>query len=414
MDFTQINSLFSDIGEIPKYVNKEYVEINDQNNGNYNTTVKFSTRNLMNDLCDFANSYILIDGRIEKTGGADYDANTDVAIKNGSNSLVQSCIVKINGTEIDHPTHNYLTFTVSNLLEYSDDFSRSIGEQYGYAKDAGATTANNTGHTKRKLFRGVVANGGFNMRVCLPLQYLSTFFRSLNFPLVNCELQLEINFRRDNSILRAAAIQAANAPQFTITNTQLVVPVVKLDANSNKKFYSLLQKGFKKSVNWGKQEVVEVAGDSTGQINYMVHSSFESIRRLIVLAIPEANWDNQTNVELPSTTITNVNVLLDGRIFYPRNITTDHQAYELLKEHFNNGGVDKNTGSQIGFNEWKTNYKIYALDLSRQEQLERDPRKSQEVRFKGTLPAGNHKLIFILEKDKETVLNFSQSTVKVY
>ena len=63
---------------------------------------------------------------------------------------------------------------------------------------------------------------------------------------------------------------------------------------------------------------------------------------------------------------------------------------------------------------FKENYKMIAIDLSKQQALDADPRAIQQINFTANLDrAGNTRIYFILEEAKETVLDFSQGTVKV-
>ena len=63
---------------------------------------------------------------------------------------------------------------------------------------------------------------------------------------------------------------------------------------------------------------------------------------------------------------------------------------------------------------FKDNYKIIAVDLSKQQALDADPRTIQQINFTGNLDrAGNTRIYFIVEEASETVMDFSQETVKV-
>ena len=58
---------------------------------------------------------------------------------------------------------------------------------------------------------------------------------------------------------------------------------------------------------------------------------------------------------------------------------------------------------------------MIAIDLSKQQVLDADPRAIQQINFTANLDkAGNTTMFFIIEKAKETALDFSQGTVKVY
>ena len=57
---------------------------------------------------------------------------------------------------------------------------------------------------------------------------------------------------------------------------------------------------------------------------------------------------------------------------------------------------------------------MIAIDLSKQQALDADPRGIQQINFTATLDrTGNTRFYFILEEAKETVFEFSQGTVKV-
>ena len=62
----------------------------------------------------------------------------------------------------------------------------------------------------------------------------------------------------------------------------------------------------------------------------------------------------------------------------------------------------------------KENYKMIAIDLSKQQVLDADPRAIQQINFTSNLDrAGNTTMFFVIGEAKETVLDFSQITVKV-
>ena len=68
----------------------------------------------------------------------------------------------------------------------------------------------------------------------------------------------------------------------------------------------------------------------------------------------------------------------------------------------------------LDYSYFKENYKMIAVDLSKQQALDADPRAIQQINFTANLDkAGNTTMFFIIEKAKETVLGFSQGTVKV-
>ena len=77
-------------------------------------------------------------------------------------------------------------------------------------------------------------------------------------------------------------------------------------------------------------------------------------------------------------------------------------------------GDDYRTGCLINYPYFKNNYKLIAIDLSKQQVLDSDPKATQQINFTGNLDwVGNTTIFYIYEEDKKTVLNFSQRTVKV-
>ena len=81
----------------------------------------------------------------------------------------------------------------------------------------------------------------------VPLKYLSNFWRTLEMPLINCEVNLIFTWSSacGNTNSRGAGI-------FAITDTTLYVPVVTLSIQENTKLLQQLKSGFKRVINWNK------------------------------------------------------------------------------------------------------------------------------------------------------------------
>ena len=76
-------------------------------------------------------------------------------------------------------------------------------------------------------------------------------------------------------------------------------------------------------------------------------------------------------------------------------------------------GKDYTTGSLLGYDYFKKHYKLVAVDLSKQKELDEDPRAIQQIEFKYILPT-NSTIYSVLEKSKETILEFCKGIVSVY
>ena len=107
-------------------------------------------------------------------------------------------------------------------------------------------------------------------------------------------------------------------------------------------------------------------------------------------------------------------VMIDGRNFFYQPIDSMSKTYENIRKIAIGKGDDYTTSCLLDYPYFKENYKMIAIDLSRQNELDADPRAIQQINFTANLDrAGNTIIFFIIEEAKETVFGFSQGTVKV-
>ena len=173
------------------FATKKWYIINDENNTNYGVnkdtgadnpdTVKYDTRVLKPNFCDYAEAYILADGTIRAAAA---DANTRLALKNCA--PFTKCNLEINDEHVDTAD---ITMPMYNLIEYSDNYQDSSATLYQYKRDeppeANAIndlTTDTSSSFKYKvslLGNPVVVNNiaRINVKVAVPLKYLSNFFR---------------------------------------------------------------------------------------------------------------------------------------------------------------------------------------------------------------------------------------------
>ena len=91
------------------------------------------------------------------------------------------------------------------------------------------------------------------------------------------------------------------------------------------------------------------------------------------------------------------------------------KTYENIRKIATGQRDDYTTGSLLDYPYFKNHYKMIALDLSKQQALDADPRAIQQINFTANLDRnGNTTMFFIIEEAKETVLDVSQGTVKVF
>ena len=85
------------------------------------------------------------------------------------------------------------------------------------------------------------------VEIMVPLKYLNNFWRTLEMPLINCELNLILTWF-DKCVLS----NDTKATAFAITDTKFYVPVVTLSTQDNAKLLPQLKSGFKRTINWSK------------------------------------------------------------------------------------------------------------------------------------------------------------------
>ena len=104
--------------------------------------------------------------------------------------------------------------------------------------------------------------------------------------------------------------------------------------------------------------------------------------------------------------------MIDGKNFFDQPINNDYKTYENIRKIATGQGGDYTTGCLLDYSYFKENYKMIAIDLSKQQALDTNLRAIQQINFTANLHrAGN--TFFIIEEAKETDIDFSQGTVKV-
>ena len=118
---------------------------------------------------------------------------------------------------------------------------------------------------------------------------------------------------------------------------------------------------------------------------------------------------------LPKVETKDYNVMIDGKNFFDQSVNNDIRTYDNIRKLSTIRGDDYTTGCLLDYNYFKENYKMIAIDLSKQQELDSDPKAIQQIRFTGNLDrAKGSTMFFITEEAKEIVLDFLQGTEKVF
>ena len=117
---------------------------------------------------------------------------------------------------------------------------------------------------------------------------------------------------------------------------------------------------------------------------------------------------------LPKVEIKDYNVMIDGRNVFDQPINSMNKTYENIRKIATGKGDDYTTGCLLDYPYFKENYKMIAIDLSKQQGLDADSRNIQQINFTANLDRDeNATIFFTIKQEKETIFEFSQGTVKV-
>ena len=106
--------------------------------------------------------------------------------------------------------------------------------------------------------------------------------------------------------------------------------------------------------------------------------------------------------------------MIHGKNFSDQPINSMAKTYENIRKNAAGQGDDYTTGCLLDYPYFKDHYKMIVIDLSKQRVLDADPKGIQQINLTANLDRnGNTTMFFITEEAKETVLDFSQGTVKV-
>ena len=130
MEYQKISNLLESTSDnLSKLRTRNWVEINDES---INDDIRFKTTMLKSNLCDYADSYILVKGTITVNGEGDNagerqadERDKGVTFKNCA--PFTKCISRVNNTDIDNAHDVDIVMPMYNSIEYSDNYSKTSG-----------------------------------------------------------------------------------------------------------------------------------------------------------------------------------------------------------------------------------------------------------------------------------------------
>ena len=338
MEYDKINNLLgseSEENKLSKFVTRQHVKVNSLSNTyNENKSIRFKAPMLRSDFCDYADAYILINSTITVAGNHPRDRqNRPLILKD--NAPFISCITRINGELIEDADDLDIVMPMYNLLDYSKNYKNTIGSLYNYYRDElnddadnknfanNNVVSSNTFNYKNKIIGNTynvdstivpaadgarVANTNYDannsgkksIELAIPLKYLGNFWRTLNIPLISCEVSLELKCNKNCVItsqqigvdLDGANTAAPTGATLTINGCKLYVPVVTLSKDDEIELLTNLKFGFTREIEWNKYR--SQMSSNNNNLIILIDPAFTNVNRLFVLAYGQVNNDTQS------------------------------------------------------------------------------------------------------------------------
>ena len=405
--------------ELVRYQLDDVIRIPDNNQHQQKTGYKF-TINDRSLYYDWYNAYFEVQFQLQKLAdGARYVVADRVAVINGAHSLINHIMIKSAG-KIVYDTNNLHKVTfVKNLLEYSDDFGRSVAKNSLWYLDTDATSANtNSGYQARKLLM-TDANVLKDVNVIIPLNRYS-FFEELNERiLVPMQLELSIELQNDDELIFKA--NAADNGRVVVNRFLLWVPrLIPKDSL----FGKFIDDYYKPSTWIYNREMYQVSAPTHSSGFFQISSSIDNVTDIsIYLQRAKTNnadenpylfdtfkLDSADNAAANHRYLTTCRLEYGNGIFYPETeydseskvrIFNDLMSYGMRKNNYN-------SGTQLNLANYNSLYSLIYFDLSYQtEKVTRDP-KQLIFRYKlnaNTLPADAFSVHAIILYKETIVIN---------
>ena len=248
--------------------------------------------------------------------------------------------------------------------------------------------------------------GTKKVEIAVPLKHLSNFWKTLDIPLINCEVSLALS-RSANFVITSlekrlvTAAQGDNPPVYDdsptnvtvkITDCKLYVPIVTLSAKNDNKLLEQLKTAFKKQSNG-----INIYQKCLIRLK-ITDPTFTNVNRLFVSSLENENDRTSfSKYYVPKVEIKDLNVLFDGTSFFKIPVKNKEEAYEQIIKMSNNNGYT--TVNLLDYEYFSKHCRLIVKDLSKQTESESLDLKQQ--------------INFIIEKKEKTIFDFSQNSVVV-
>ena len=250
-----------------------------------------------------------------------------------------------------------------NLIEYSDIYAKTSESLWQYFRDdLDDDLADSESYKSKIKITGKTPddNSEKDVEIMVPLKYLSNFWRTLEMPLINREVKLDLTWSSSCVITNSTS-----AVRFTITDTKIYVPVGTLSTQENTKLFQQLKSGFKRVINWNKYSSKPELLTQDQNLNHLVEPSFQGVNRLFALAFEnDKQRTSHSGYYLTNVQIKDYSIMINGELLFHQPVKNNKVTYENIRKIATGQGDDYTTGCLLDYSYFMDTYKMIAVDLS--------------------------------------------------
>ena len=408
--------------EMVKFSLDNIIEQPGNNNSQKKTGYKFTITD-RSTLFDYFNGYFEVSKELQKKAdGSGFAAADRISMINGSHSLIKHMVIKSAGKIVYDSDNIHRIANVKNLLEYSDDFSRSVAKNSFWYLDTDDSTANtNLGFEARRLLTQAKQNNGGggakSINEIIPLNRYSFFEELEDKMLPPMQLTFELDLNDDDELIHKAA--AADDGRVVVTRLYLWLPkLVPKDSA-----YGEFVKDFLKPTKWTymKDMYIQSANTRAVQNMFQISPAIDNVKHVFIYLQRTNGPNNEESERTPyifdtfklnsadaNSSLTSCRLEYGNSTFYPEleydadskvRIFNDLMSYAFRKN-------DLNTGTQLNIHNFTSLYGLVYFDLTYQkEAVTRDPKQLILNYRLNTAPTANVRAHAIVFYESEVIVN---------
>lgn len=381
-------------------------------------------------------SYLEIKLTVNNAANTPIPAGSDISLINNLWHLFTDARLRINSQEIEFKRLVGEATTILNALNYSEDYSQSVASngfwypdfgtigtdanataahnQIGTAAGADATPFNpnyNQGHVSRSRFSKFLdGSGKHQLTVMLKLSECFGFLRDVKVPLVGVQYEFEFNRNRNMNQLLFGSTAINAAAGITFNRVQLWMPRVRPTATTEERILSKFNGGGSHSINWREFKCHDSNPQNATQLVFDIPSMTSKPAMVYVaFKLDTASSSSLINYGVyPNLGLTQIYVEINGKRYPEQPIDCKYaendytRAYMSMLAASNKCTSDNcDLGSVVSYQNFKDNYAIYCIDVSKTDPSIYDNVNINQIRLNATFDtAVSRKAYCVVEADR--------------